>query len=50
MFFKGRPLMIWGRGLQKIFEMNLFPRNPDREIFFPGEGPPKFFFSISSAP
>ncbi len=36
--------MIWGA--EEIFEMNLFfPGNPfRRNSFFPGEGPPNFFF------
>ena len=51
---RGRPLMIWGEGGGNL-RMNLFfPRDSLSKFpcerpfynFFPGEGPPKYFFNF----
>ncbi len=43
---RGRPLMIWGGG-GKIENGFIFSAGMPFEnyLFFPGEGPPRFFFS-----
>ncbi len=58
-YFRGRPLMIWGgrrknrkwiyffrrNAFLELFEIYFFLGKAFRDLFFPGEGPPRFFFS-----